>query len=1113
MKRRRTTTRRTAALASLALAAVAGTIAYASHRQDDISTHRRLSLLDEDEALPGLFPFRWPQDYLGFGCATLGLLLAAGGGIGGGGILVPIYILLLEFPVKHAIPLASTTVLGGAVANNLLNARKVHPDHPERPAIDWDLILQLEPATIAGALIGADLNKELPELVLLVLMLLLLSVTAHKTLGKAVKLYKEEEKEIALRSNEGVVNEDSPLVDKEHLETDVEGANSMQRAETGVDDTRRHEIFLKCLVDATKLVGLFAVVTLIDLLEGSPDSSGGGPMGLQSCGAVCYWISEGCIFLIIILFSLHVRSSILERQASGGTVTSEIQWDERNTLLYPTMAIVAGLVAGMFGIGGGIVKGPLMLALGVHPKVASATSACMILFTSSTSTLSYLIFGYLKLDYAWFCLLLGFVATLVGQTTMHALLDRSGQRNSYIAFCIGGVVAISAVAMGIESVMAIIRIMDPQTVEEEAEQRPTSAAHLRKYRGGFTTSICDLFRDPHRRTDCCAVACCGVLSSDRSRFLLTGERPPPLWVRVLMYLIIPALFIAAMNYFAVDVPVDSSDDPNEQPDGEEQTQKVAPPGLLLAFIVYIVAIVAYGFMKNRRTRREIMTKLYEERARDRGEEVDPVRLQRFLSHHSLDINRAHGCWSFCYNHDYDFVDESTGLIEAREEQEEEQDEDFCTRLWDCLRNMFWCCGCWCQCFGCCALAQEEREVSRLTGNEQPTHDYMTFQPFNEYYPSIKDLQTEQTKNPLKHWRAISDLSGKLLKNMAAVLVILLLFALSAVDSAFTWENMIVLLLTLGQAFFIEYLVHWRWNLFDLSFDSVVKYFASGFLLATPMAMVFEIIVSTLCSAIVLVTATIVIAADSELANELAKDPKEGMKQLVVDYPGVYIFAQFLNAFFVAALVEEMLKYFSYRMVVVPDLLPGTSANRTDEEAVTNNQKTTKSTGAGITVAMVSVALGFACCENLAYVFVYSPPSLGIEISTLLARSLFPVHPLCAAIQSIGVCKRDLEGDKRFGLGRIIFPAILLHGSFDFVLMVAAFLQQRKDIIEGKDDESGQKSDDSEDSADLSEQLPALIIGLIFVITGYAYYVKQSRAQNRRLIAMDDAARDQSSPLV
>ena len=49
--------------------------------------HRHLtesssSLLDENQALPPLFPLTWPSDYLGFTCAILGLLLAAGGGIG-----------------------------------------------------------------------------------------------------------------------------------------------------------------------------------------------------------------------------------------------------------------------------------------------------------------------------------------------------------------------------------------------------------------------------------------------------------------------------------------------------------------------------------------------------------------------------------------------------------------------------------------------------------------------------------------------------------------------------------------------------------------------------------------------------------------------------------------------------------------------------------------------------------------------------------------------------------------------------------------------------------------------------------------------------------------------
>lgn len=107
---------------------------------------RLLTLLDEEEEIPSLYPIL-AKDYVGFVVAILALMLAAGGGIGGGGILVPIYILILDFPVKHAIPLVSATVLGGAVANNLLNARREHPNHSTRTCVDWDLLLQLEPMT------------------------------------------------------------------------------------------------------------------------------------------------------------------------------------------------------------------------------------------------------------------------------------------------------------------------------------------------------------------------------------------------------------------------------------------------------------------------------------------------------------------------------------------------------------------------------------------------------------------------------------------------------------------------------------------------------------------------------------------------------------------------------------------------------------------------------------------------------------------------------------------------------------------------------------------------------------------------------------------------------
>lgn len=223
----------------------------------------------------------------------------------------------------------------------------------------------------------------------------------------------------------------------------------------------------------------------------------------------------------------------------------------------------------------------------------------------------------------------------------------------------------------------------------------------------------------------------------------------------------------------------------------------------------------------------LMTKLYEEWLRESGRELNQQQLQAFLRRHNRDIARAHSSYSCCYVHDDVFYHEidvwnSQNLDGAGDNSN--PDEDCCTRFWDSLSKMFWCCGCWCQCCGACAIAQEEREVNRLTRNEQLEIDYITFQPYSEYFPSIQALRENQITSPWKHLQATSELSRKILTNVVGVLIVLILFALSDIDSNFTWENLIILLLTLGQAFFIEYLVHWKWNRFNLSFDSVAKYF-------------------------------------------------------------------------------------------------------------------------------------------------------------------------------------------------------------------------------------------------------------------------------------------------
>ena len=47
----------------------------------------------------------------------------------------------------------------------------------------------------------------------------------------------------------------------------------------------------------------------------------------------------------------------------------DVEWNPSNTVRYPCVSFFAGFFAGLFGIGGGIVKGPLMLEMGVHPAV------------------------------------------------------------------------------------------------------------------------------------------------------------------------------------------------------------------------------------------------------------------------------------------------------------------------------------------------------------------------------------------------------------------------------------------------------------------------------------------------------------------------------------------------------------------------------------------------------------------------------------------------------------------------------------------------------------------------------------------------------------------------
>jgi uncharacterized membrane protein YfcA len=73
------------------------------------------------------------------------------------------------------------------------------------------------------------------------------------------------------------------------------------------------------------------------------------------------------------------------------------------------MTFLAGLLAGLVGIGGGMVLGPLLLEIGMIPQVSSVSAALMVCFAASAAAVQYLMLGVYPLGYT---LLYGSVAGL-----------------------------------------------------------------------------------------------------------------------------------------------------------------------------------------------------------------------------------------------------------------------------------------------------------------------------------------------------------------------------------------------------------------------------------------------------------------------------------------------------------------------------------------------------------------------------------------------------------------------------------------------------------------------------------------------------------------------------
>ncbi|OQR96294.1 hypothetical protein ACHHYP_16256 [Achlya hypogyna] len=404
------------------------------------------------------------------------------GGLGGGGLLVPIYVVILGASSHDAIPLSKVgmdrrsasrpaTIVGNAVASFILNYRKRHPTLPKRPLVDYETMVMMEPMTLgmlsiplslilatAGTIVGVHLNAVLPNWLTTLLLVLLLGNATYRSVLKAREVWMAETHKAAGRETKP--GDICPLD-----ESDV-----AQLVPSGSDEScvNADDSVVQALVCETKerlpaadlgmLFLTWAGLFLFSYLKGGEGAA--SSVGVP-CGSTAFWLLLVTSIVFFMAVTCFFAARLVERHTllrTHGYVypKGDVAWTRRSALEFPALCSVAGVAAGCLGIGGGMVKGPILLEMGLLPQVAAATSSTMILFTASATTMQFMFLGVLPWEYAAYYGFLGLVAGLLGETIL-AYLVKKYQKTSLVIVVIAATIGLSTITMGTLGMTAVVK--------------------------------------------------------------------------------------------------------------------------------------------------------------------------------------------------------------------------------------------------------------------------------------------------------------------------------------------------------------------------------------------------------------------------------------------------------------------------------------------------------------------------------------------------------------------------------------------------------------------------------------------------------------------------------
>ncbi|XP_031381770.1 sulfite exporter TauE/SafE family protein 4-like isoform X2 [Punica granatum] len=371
--------------------------------------------------------------FVGSACGTVG-------GVGGGGIFVPMLTLIVGFDTKSAAALSKCMIMAASISSFWYNLRVRHPTK-EVPIIDYNLALLFQPVLMLGITVGVALSVVFPYWLITVLIIILFLGTSSRSFYKGIQMWKEETivKETARQQEEGPVNSRGELL------VDTAHEPLIPREEKSEMQIVRLNLKWKMMV---LLLLVWASFLLLQVFK--------------NCVAVCsiwYWVLFCLQFPIAVaLFGFEAvklyredKKRISTGNMDGRICEATIHWTAGHIAFCALCGLLGGCVGGLLGSGGGFILGPLLLEIGVIPQVSSVTATFVMMFSSSLSVVEFYLLKRFPIPYALYLMSVSTLAGFWGQYLVRKLITILG-RVSIIVFILSGVIFVSALTMGVAGI-------------------------------------------------------------------------------------------------------------------------------------------------------------------------------------------------------------------------------------------------------------------------------------------------------------------------------------------------------------------------------------------------------------------------------------------------------------------------------------------------------------------------------------------------------------------------------------------------------------------------------------------------------------------------------------